>query len=103
MGTFGKKTQTDNSHLGNLTGAKWVHIDGSVTTPVTVRNTAGRLLRVILNTNGATLTLKDGPSEVISIIALDAPEGTFNYGVYCDTSIVYQASGAIDATLVFSE
>lgn len=103
MSTFSKKTQSDNSHLGNLTGARFVHIDGSVTTPITVRSTAGRLLRVILNTNGATLTLRDGASEVIGIIATDAPENTYNYGVYCDTSIVVQASGALSATIVFAD
>lgn len=99
---FNAKTQGDNAHLGNLTGARFRHIDGSVTDPITVRSTAGRLLRVILNTNGATLTLKDGDSEVIGIIATDAPEGTYNFGVYCDTSIVVQASGALDATIVFA-
>lgn len=99
---FQAKTQGDNSHLGNLTGARFVHIDGSNTNPITVRSTAGRLLRVILNTNGSTLTLRDGASEVIGIIASDAPEGTYNYGVYCDTSIVVQAGGSVDATLVFA-
>lgn len=99
---YASKTQSDNSSLSNLTGARFVHIDGSVTTPITVRPSAGRLLRVILNTNGATLTLRDGSSEVIGTIATDAPEGTFNYGIYCDTSIVVQASGALSATVVFA-
>lgn len=100
---YNKKTQGDNVHLQNLTGARFAHIDGSVTTPITVRTGGTRLLRVILNTNGATLTLKDGASEVIGIIALDAPENTYNYGIYCDTSLVVQAGGALDATIVFDE
>lgn len=100
---FDKKLQSDNAHLGNLTGARFVHVDGSVTTPITVRATAGRLLRVILNTNGATLTLRDGNSEVIAIIASDAPEGPFPYGVYFDQSLQVIASGALDATIVFAD
>lgn len=100
MADYSKKTQADNRHLANQSSARFVHIDGSVTTLQTARASAGRLLRVILNTNGATLTLRNG-TEVIGIIALDAPETTFNYGVYCNDSIKYQAGGAIDATLVF--
>lgn len=102
MASFGKKAQTSNSSLGNLTSARFVHIDGSDTTLKTARSTAGRLLRVILNTNGATLTLRNG-TEVIGIIASDAPEQEFNYGVYCNDSIKYQASGALDATLVYEQ
>ena len=103
MADYTRRTSSDNKHLSTLSSARFIHIDGSVTTPITIRATGGRLLRVILNTNGATLTLKDGPSEVIGLIATDAPEGTFHYGVYCDTSIVVEASGALDATIVFSD
>lgn len=103
MADYSKKVQADNKHLSNLTGAKFVYIDGSVTTPVTVvPSTSGcRLLRVILNTNGATLNIKSG-SRQVATIATDAPEGTYNYGVYCENGLIYQASGAMDATLVFS-
>lgn len=100
---FDRKTQGDNAHLGNLTGGRFVHIDGSNTSDITVRNSPGRLLRVILNTNGAVITLKDGSSEVIGKIATDAPEQTFNYGVYFDTSLVVQASGACSVTIVFAD
>lgn len=100
MADYSKKIQADNKHLANLTSARFVHIDGSDTTLKTARATSGRLLRVILNTNGATLTLRNG-TEVISIIALDAPEQTFIYGIYCSDSIKYQAGGVLDATLVF--
>lgn len=100
MADFKKKVQSDNKHLSDLTGAQFVHIDGSDTTPITVFSTGGRLLRVILNTNGATLNLKSG-SRQIGTIALDAPETTFNYGVYCENGLTYQAGGALSATLVF--
>lgn len=100
MADFGKKVQSGSQSLSNLTGAKFVHIDGSDTTPVTVFSTGGRLLRVILNTNGATLNLKTG-SRQIGTIASDAPEQTFPYGIYCENGLTYQAGGALSATLVF--
>jgi hypothetical protein len=104
MADFGKKVQADNSALSNLTSARFVWIDGSVTTPQTVvaANTGCRLLRVILNTNGATLKVRTG-SRVVATIASDAPEQTFNYGVYCENGLIYEAGGALDATLVFGK
>lgn len=100
MPDYKKKTQSDNASLQNLVGARYKHIDGSVTTPVTVRAGAGRLLRVILNTTGATLILKDG-TDVIGVISTTATTGTYQYGVYCNTSITITASGTCDATVVF--
>lgn len=100
MADYSKKVQSDNRHLNDLTGAKFVWIDGGVTAPVVVATGAVRLLRVILNTNGATLNLKSG-SRQIGTIATDAPEGPFPYGIYCENGLTYQASGAMDATLVF--
>lgn len=104
MADYGKKVQRDNNHLANLTSARYVHIDGSVTTAVNVvpANIGCRLLKVILNTNGATLRIRSG-SDVIANIALDAPEQTFNYGVYCNNGIIYEAGGALSATLVFGK
>lgn len=98
MGDFSKKTQSDNEHLADLTSARYVHVPASTTK--TVRSSAGRLLRVVLNTNGGTVTLRDG-SDVIGIIAADAPETTFNYGVYCNTSIVCETGSTCDVTVVF--
>jgi hypothetical protein len=91
-------------HQG-LTGqdaGRFVHIDGSVTTPITVlaSTLGGKLKRVVLNTNGATLRVRSG-SEVICNIALDAPEQVFEYGVYFANGLIYEAGGALDATLVF--
>lgn len=102
MAGYATRTKSDNKHLSDLTGAKWVHIDGSDITLKTVSIVPKRLLRVVLNTNGATLTLRNG-TEVIGIIALDAPETTYYYGIYCNDSIKYQAGGALDATLVFGD
>ncbi len=102
MANFSKKAQTDNENLSDLTGARFIHVDGSSTTPITVipANSGGRLLRVILNTNGATLTLRTG-SRVVGLIASDAPEQTFNYGVYCENGLIVEASGPLSATVVF--
>lgn len=95
-----KSTQGANSHLENLTSARRVHLTAAGT--YVVHNEAGRLLRVILNTNGGTVTLRDG-SEVIGIIAADAPEGTFDYGVYCDDNITVDLGNTGDVTVVFGD
>lgn len=102
MADYKRRVQSGDAHLGNSTSARYRHIDGSVITPITVRNGAGRLLKVVLNTNGSTITLKDG-TDVIGIIASDAPENTFQYGIYCNTSITAVAGGTVDATIVFDE
>jgi hypothetical protein len=96
------RTSTDNSHLEDLTSARFVHVPASQSN-YAVRATAGRLLRVILNTNGGTVTLKNGQSGVIGIIALDAPEGSFNYGVYCSSGIYVDTGATVDCTVVFSD
>lgn len=94
------KIQDSNKGLSNLTTARFLHIDGSKTSG-TVINQPARLLRVVLNTNGATVTLKNGAQEVVGIIASDAPEQTFNYGIWCNSSIRFECSGVVDATIVF--
>lgn len=99
--SYGKKVQSDNKHLEDLANAQYKHVDGSVTTPVTVSTSACNLGRVILNTNGATVTLKSS-TDVIAIIASDAPEGTFNYGLYCANGLTVTCGGATDATIVFN-
>lgn len=100
-GDYKKKTQSENAHLANLTSARYKHIDGSVITPITVYSGACRLIKVVLNTNGATVTLRDGSQDVVGIIALDAPENTFHYGTYIANSLQVIASGAVDATIVY--
>lgn len=100
MASYSRKTQSDNAHLANSTSARYIHPPVSSTT--TARTTPGRLLRVILNTNGGTVTLRDG-SDVIAVIATDAPEGTYNYGVYCNNSIIVDTGATVDCTVVFSD
>lgn len=96
------RTANANKHLENLTSARFVHVPASQSNFV-VRSTAGRLLRVMLNTNGGTVTLKNGQSEVIGIIASDAPEGHFPYGVYCGNGIYVDTGATADVTVVFSD
>lgn len=95
-------SKTDNRHLKNMGSAKYVHLDGSKTTPIQIvaATTSCDLLRVILNTNGSTLTLRSG-SRVVAVIANDAPEGPFPFGVECDKGLIAECSGALDATIVF--
>lgn len=102
MADYGKKVQTDNQHAANLTSARFKRIDGSSTAPITVipSSQGGRLLKVVLNTNGNTVTLRTG-SRVIGVIASDAPEQTFDYGVYCENGLIVEAGGTVDATIVF--
>ena len=97
---FTKKVQSSTKHLSNLTTARYSHVPASTTR--TVRSSAGRLLRVILNTNGGVVLLRNG-SDVIASIAADAPEGTFDYGVFCDTSIICETGATCDVTVVFDE
>jgi hypothetical protein len=101
---YKKKTQSDNAHLANLTSARMTHVDGSVTTPVELvpAGVGCRLLRVILATNGNTLRVRTG-SRQLSNIASDAPEQTFNYGGYCEDGLIYEAGGAISATIVWEK
>jgi hypothetical protein len=77
----------------------WRHVDGSVTTPITVKTGGGRLVKVVLNTNGNTLRIRNG-SAVIAAIANDAPEQTFYYGIFCNDDIIVECGGAVDATIV---
>lgn len=97
-----RKVQSDNKHLQNIGSAKYVHVDGSSTAPQNIvpATKAASLLRVILNTNGNTLTLRSG-SRVIAVIANDAPEGPFPFGVYCENGLTVECGGTVDATIVF--
>jgi len=96
------RTVGDNKHLAGLTSARYVRVTAAGSN-LPIRTTSGRLLRVILNTNGATVTVKDGLSDIIGIIAIDAPEGSFNYGIFCTNGIYVDVSGAVDCTIVFSD
>lgn len=99
-GEFNKKTRSGNRHLQSLTSSKFYYVDGSSTSQQTIVNGACVLKGCTLNTNGATVTLKDG-TRVIAVIASDAPEGPFDYGIYIENKLTVQCSGAVDATVLF--
>lgn len=92
------KIRSDNTNLGLLTSARFAHVIASTTK--VVKSTPGSLLRVILNTNGGVVLVRNG-SEVIASIAADAPETTFDYGVFCNNSIVVETGATCDVTVVF--
>lgn len=102
MATFGKKTQFDNSHLANLTSARFTHIDGSVALVTVVASTTGcRLLRVINNTKGLSLVLRTGSRE-IGVLGTGSAEGPYPYGVYCESGIQVDVGGTGSATIVWA-
>ena len=96
---MGVETRGDNAHLQALTSARYSHVPASTTK--TVRASAGRLVRVVLNTNGGVVTIRNG-SDVIASIAADATEGPFDYGIYCNNSIVVETGATCDVTVVFA-
>ena len=101
MADFGRKLKTDNSHLQSLTTARFEHLDGSDTSvDVVAAGTACNLQRIVLNTNGASVIARTGSRE-IATIASDAPEQTFDYGVYCENGLLIEMSGAGDITVVY--
>lgn len=96
------KVQSDNKHLQNLNSAQSAHFDGSSTTPqqVVPSTDACSLLRVVLNKNGNTVTLRTG-SRVIAVIANDAPENTYWYGAWCEEGLIVECGGTVDVTVIY--
>lgn len=99
MSDFGKKVQSDNKHLEDLANAKFFYAASAGT--YVVSTGACNLGRVILNTNGGAVELRTG-SRVIGIIASDAPEGVFPYGVYCENGLTVDVGSTSDVTVVFN-
>lgn len=96
------RTSGDNVHLQALTSGRFVHLTAAGT--YTVHGDGEfRGLRVVLNANGGTVTLKNGASEVIGIIAADAAEGTFDYGVFGSEDLIVELGNTCDVTIVFTD
>lgn len=104
MADYGRKIQSDNKHLANLTSARHsIHIDGGNTAPITVRAGAGRLLRVVIFAKGLAFTIRDG-TDVLAVIATTTVEGTYDVGVYVNTNInINGISGTGSALIVFGD
>lgn len=92
--------KSDNSLMGMVASARWKRLPPSDTT--TVRSTPGTLVRIVLLTNGGTVTVRNG-SEVLGVIATDAPEGTYTFGAYCNNSIICETGATVDALVVFDD
>lgn len=91
---YKRKTQSDNKHLQNLTGARNVHIDGSATPVAIVASGTGcRLLRVVINTKGLSLIIRTG-TRVIAVIGTAVPEGDMTYGTYCENGLQIDVGGS---------
>jgi hypothetical protein len=97
MADYGKRVKSLQRYAETQASSKFVHVDNGT---VTVSSTGCSLVGVILNTNGAAITLRTG-SRVIGIIAADAPEGSFPYGVYCENGLIVECGGAVSATVKF--
>lgn len=92
------RLKSDSTSLGLLTNAKFAHVIASTTK--VVKSTPGTLVKVVLNTNGGVVLVRNG-SEVVASIAADAPETTFDYGIYCNSNITVETGATCDVTVVF--
>ena len=100
------RVKSDNRHLGILSGyeGRWVHLGAGDTATKTISPRSGEpvvLHRIVLNTNGALVTLRDSSVGVIGVIALDAPEQPFEYALKLRGNLVIENGGS-DITVVFS-
>lgn len=95
---YSKKTQTDNSHLANATSAKFIHLDGGDLTPKDLPS-SHRMLRVVVIAKGIAFTVRNGP-RVIGNFATTTPEGTYEFGVYCENALRIDGISGSGSTLV---
>lgn len=98
MADFSKKTQTGNTHLANLTSAKFLHLDGGDTAAKDL-TTSKRLMRVVVVAKGVAFTVRDG-SRVIGNFATTTPEGTYDFGVYCENALRVDGISGTGSTLI---
>ncbi len=99
------KIQGDNRHLGILSGfgTEWEHGEPGETVTVTPRS--GQIVvlhKIILNTNGGAVTVRDSAVGVIATIASDAPEGTFDYQLPITGNLIVEVASTSDVTIVHS-
>ena len=97
--------QSDNRHLGILSGfgSEWEHGEPGET--VTIVPRTGQIVvlhRIVLNTNGGLVTVRDSAAGVIGTIALDAPEGPFEYQIPLKGNLIVEVGSTSDVTIVHS-
>lgn len=100
------RLKSDNRHLGILSGyeKRWKHLGAGDTATYTITPRSGEpvvLHSVVLNTNGALVTLRDSSVGVIGVIALDAPEGNLDYNLKLKGNLIIENGGS-DLTVTFS-
>lgn len=96
--------QSDNRLLSILAGfgSQYIHSDGGETTTITPKSgQTVTLQKILLNTNGAAVIIRD-TSGVIGVIAADAPEQTFPYALPVNGTLYVENPGASDITIVFT-
>lgn len=103
MADYKRRTKSINQNAQDLVGANYLLVDGSSALVTVVPPTTGcRLVRVVNSTKGLSLNIRSG-TRVIGNIATTVGEGTFTYGVYCDSGIQIDVAGSGgNATVVFS-
>lgn len=100
------QVQSDNRHLGLISGygARWIHNDGSKTTTVTPK--AGQIVvfhRIVVNTTAASaITIRDSSVGVIAVLKASIAEGSYLYNLPLKGNLVVEVAGASDVTIVFS-
>lgn len=85
MADYGKKIVGDNRHLGRLTSARFVHLDGNIAQPLTTTK-ATALQRVVIASKGIAFVVRTG-SRVVASFATTSVEGTYNFGEYLENGI----------------
>lgn len=98
MADYTRKTQSENKHLANLTSARFVHLDGGTTTPITLTN-VHRILRIEVFAKGVAFTIRNG-TRVIGAITTTTPEGDYPVGVYCENVPVIDGISGTGSVLI---
>lgn len=95
------KIRSASGHLQAQTGAKYTYVPAS--TSKTITSSGASLMRVILLTNGGVVTIKTTKGEVIGNIALDAPEQTFNFGIYLKDGIRVETGATCEVLVAWEK
>lgn len=98
---YGKKVQADNAHLSNMTSSKFVSFDGTTAKPYDSGIKPKRLGRIVIAAKGVAFTVRSG-SRQIAVFATTSPEGTYNFGIYCENGLTIDGvsgTGSVVATI----
>ena len=90
--------------LGILAGVEgqWIHNDGGKTTTITPQ--AGQnviLSKIVLNTKGGVVTIRDSAIGVIGVISATAVEGGYDYEIPIKGNLIVENPSTCDITIKF--